>query len=107
SAAPASRTGLAPRTDCAQLLDRPKHGSPIPGASGGGPTRLAPGGRLGRRQNRTTIVPGQSGVQSSGQRAHRLRRNPSRVSQPQYLTLQLLWEEYKQSNPEGYQYSWF
>jgi hypothetical protein len=24
-----------------------------------------------------------------------------------YLTLQLLWEEYKQSNPEGYQYSWF
>jgi transposase len=24
-----------------------------------------------------------------------------------YLTLQLLWEEYKQSNPAGYQYSWF
>ena len=24
-----------------------------------------------------------------------------------YLTLQLLWEEYKLSNPEGYQYSWF
>jgi transposase len=24
-----------------------------------------------------------------------------------YLTLQLLWEEYKQSNLDGYQYSWF
>jgi len=24
-----------------------------------------------------------------------------------YLTLQLLWEEYRQSNPKGYQYSWF
>ena len=24
-----------------------------------------------------------------------------------YLTLQLVWEEYKQSNLDGYQYSWF
>lgn len=25
----------------------------------------------------------------------------------QHLTLQLLWEEYRQANPEGYRYSWF
>ena len=24
-----------------------------------------------------------------------------------HLTLQLLWEEYRQANPEGYRYSWF
>jgi len=27
--------------------------------------------------------------------------------QHRHLTLQLLWEEYRQANPEGYRYSWF
>jgi transposase len=29
------------------------------------------------------------------------------LRQNKHVTLQLLWEEYKQTHPEGYQYSWF
>ena len=29
------------------------------------------------------------------------------LQQHRHLTLQLVWEEYRQGNPEGYRYSWF
>jgi transposase len=29
------------------------------------------------------------------------------LQQHRHLTLQLVWEEYQQGNPEGYRYSWF
>ena len=29
------------------------------------------------------------------------------LQQHRHLTLQLVWEEYRQANPEGYRYSWF
>jgi hypothetical protein len=29
------------------------------------------------------------------------------LQQHRHLTLQLVWEEYRQTNPEGYRYSWF
>jgi transposase len=29
------------------------------------------------------------------------------LQQHRHLTLQLVWEEYRQAHPEGYRYSWF
>jgi transposase len=53
------------------------------------------------------------GNQAVPARAERLRPQPDwktiheQLQQHRHLTLQLVWEEYRQVHPEGYRYSWF
>ena len=36
-----------------------------------------------------------------------MRRSPSHCLRGKNVTLFLLWQEYREANPDGYQYSWF
>lgn len=53
------------------------------------------------------------GNQPAATRAVRQRAEPDwnalhqQLQQHRHLTLQLLWQEYRQTHPDGYRYSWF
>ena len=91
-----------------QLRDGAGHGPRLSGTGGGGIGGPLPEGWSEEELEAKLFVqqpvqskPGQQRPQPDWKTIH------EQLQQHRHLTLQLVWEEYRQAHPAGYRYSWF
>ena len=99
--------GRSHREIAASLGDRQQHGERLRGAGKRGGPVVAVAGGAGRRRAGGGAVPGPATVAGSPAGEPDWGRVHRELQRHKGVTLQLLWLEYREVHPNGYQYSWF